>query len=226
MREVVGDHSVNEVLTVGREKIQVDAKEPAPAALRPVRDRPRGAPDRAAGREPARPGQAGVQRGQPGDPGEGTADQRGVGRLQPDRARTRAARPSGWCAPPRATRSSASTTPAATSRASSTSTTSTARRPDVTRKRLYLETLNEVLPKTGRKLIIDSSMKGLLPLLNLDPGRSRRPSSEAPPPRRRRRPRPAHALVVGLHDRRDRAGHHHPVRRAGRRSRTPIPAST
>jgi membrane protease subunit HflK len=39
----------------------------------------------------------------------------------------------------------------------------------VTRKRLYLETLNEVLPKTGRKLIIDSSMKGLLPLLNLDP---------------------------------------------------------
>jgi regulator of protease activity HflC (stomatin/prohibitin superfamily) len=24
-------------------------------------------------------------------------------------------------------------------------------------------------PKTGRKLIIDSSMKGLLPLLNLDP---------------------------------------------------------
>ena len=41
--------------------------------------------------------------------------------------------------------------------------------PDVTRKRLYLETLNEILPKTGRKLIIDSSMKGLLPLLNLDP---------------------------------------------------------
>jgi membrane protease subunit HflK len=41
--------------------------------------------------------------------------------------------------------------------------------PDVTRRRLYLETLGEVLPKTGRKLIIDSSMKGLLPLLNLDP---------------------------------------------------------
>ena len=41
--------------------------------------------------------------------------------------------------------------------------------PEVTRKRLYLETLNEVLPKIGRKLIIDSTMKGLLPLLNLDP---------------------------------------------------------
>jgi hypothetical protein len=34
--------------------------------------------------------------------------------------------------------------------------------------RLYLETLNEVLPKTGRKLIIDASMKGIVPLLNLD----------------------------------------------------------
>ena len=40
--------------------------------------------------------------------------------------------------------------------------------PEVTRRRLYLETLAEVLPKTGRKLIVDSSMKGLLPLLNLD----------------------------------------------------------
>ena len=44
--------------------------------------------------------------------------------------------------------------------------------PDVTRKRLYLETLNEVLPKTGRKLIVDSSMKGILPLLNLDPAKT------------------------------------------------------
>ena len=36
MREVVGDHSVNEVLTVGREAIQVDAKDAAAAALRPA----------------------------------------------------------------------------------------------------------------------------------------------------------------------------------------------
>jgi len=40
--------------------------------------------------------------------------------------------------------------------------------PEVTRRRLYLETLADILPKTGRKLIVDSSMKGLLPLLNLD----------------------------------------------------------
>ena len=43
--------------------------------------------------------------------------------------------------------------------------------PDVTRKRLYLETLNEVLPKTGRNLLVDSSMKGLLPLLNMEPAK-------------------------------------------------------
>ncbi len=39
---------------------------------------------------------------------------------------------------------------------------------DVTRRRLYLETLNEVLPRVGRKYIIDSEQKGLLQLLSLE----------------------------------------------------------
>lgn len=39
---------------------------------------------------------------------------------------------------------------------------------DVTRRRLYLETLDEVLPKLGRKYILDSEQKGLLQLLHLD----------------------------------------------------------
>ena len=38
---------------------------------------------------------------------------------------------------------------------------------DVTRKRLYLETMNIVIPKAGTKYIIDPSQKGILPLLNL-----------------------------------------------------------
>jgi len=42
-----------------------------------------------------------------------------------------------------------------------------AKAPAVTRKRLYLETLNEVLPKLTKKIIIDQSQKGVLPLLNL-----------------------------------------------------------
>ncbi|MFH1593696.1 MAG: FtsH protease activity modulator HflK [Candidatus Omnitrophota bacterium] len=38
---------------------------------------------------------------------------------------------------------------------------------DVTRKRLYLEAMNDILPKVGRKFIVDSDQKGILPLLNL-----------------------------------------------------------
>jgi membrane protease subunit HflK len=39
---------------------------------------------------------------------------------------------------------------------------------DVTRRRLYLETLNEVLPEIGRKYIVDSDQQGLVPLLRLE----------------------------------------------------------
>lgn len=42
--------------------------------------------------------------------------------------------------------------------------------PDVTRKRLYLETMQEVLSQVDHKIIIDDSIQGLLPLLNLDQG--------------------------------------------------------
>jgi membrane protease subunit HflK len=38
---------------------------------------------------------------------------------------------------------------------------------DVTRRRLYLETMNDVYPKLGDKYIVDSDQKNLLPLLNL-----------------------------------------------------------
>jgi membrane protease subunit HflK len=46
------------------------------------------------------------------------------------------------------------------------------RAPAVTRRRLYLETLSQVLPKTGRKIILDEKAKGILPLLNL-PGEAK-----------------------------------------------------
>ena len=38
---------------------------------------------------------------------------------------------------------------------------------DVTKRRLYLEAISEVLPKIGDKFIVDSDQKNLLPLLNL-----------------------------------------------------------
>ena len=41
------------------------------------------------------------------------------------------------------------------------------RAPLVTRKRLYLEAINEILPKMNKKIIFDEKMKNLVPLLNL-----------------------------------------------------------
>ena len=38
---------------------------------------------------------------------------------------------------------------------------------DVTRRRIYLESLSEIFPKLGSKYIVDAQQKNLLPLLNL-----------------------------------------------------------
>jgi len=40
--------------------------------------------------------------------------------------------------------------------------------PDVTRKRMYLETMTDLLPKMGKTLVLDETARGVLPLLNLD----------------------------------------------------------
>jgi membrane protease subunit HflK len=45
--------------------------------------------------------------------------------------------------------------------------------PEVTRKRMYLETLNQVLPALGDKFIVDDDLRGILPLLNLQNPTSR-----------------------------------------------------
>ena len=43
-----------------------------------------------------------------------------------------------------------------------------AKAPDVTRTRIYLETMAEVLPNVKNKVLVDSDMKSILPLLNLN----------------------------------------------------------
>jgi len=40
--------------------------------------------------------------------------------------------------------------------------------PEVTRRRIYVETLQEVLPGIKRKIIVDESTRSVLPFLNLD----------------------------------------------------------
>jgi membrane protease subunit HflK len=44
--------------------------------------------------------------------------------------------------------------------------------PAVTRKRIYLETMATLIPKAGRKLILDEKARGILPLLQLEGPRS------------------------------------------------------
>ena len=41
------------------------------------------------------------------------------------------------------------------------------RSPEVTRRRIYLETLQEIYPKMQRKVVLDDGLEGILPLLNL-----------------------------------------------------------
>jgi len=43
--------------------------------------------------------------------------------------------------------------------------------PDVTRRRLYLEAMGRLLPRMGRKVILDEQARGVLPLLQLGPTR-------------------------------------------------------
>jgi membrane protease subunit HflK len=40
--------------------------------------------------------------------------------------------------------------------------------PEVTRTRIYLETMSKILPQAGRKVILDEELEGVLPLMNLD----------------------------------------------------------
>ena len=47
--------------------------------------------------------------------------------------------------------------------------------PEVTRRRIYLETLQDVLPSIHSKVIVDEQTRGILPLLNLDTKKEARP---------------------------------------------------
>jgi membrane protease subunit HflK len=168
MRQVVGDHSVNEVLTVGREKIQVDAKD----LLQQLCDRYE------TGLEVL---QIVLQDVNPPDPVKPAFNEVNQAIQEKERLINEA-----WAdynqTVPNARGEAERAVRAAEGYALERVNNARGdvarfvniydeyrKAPDVTRKRLYLETLNEVLPKTGRKLIIDGSMKGLLPLLNLDP---------------------------------------------------------
>jgi membrane protease subunit HflK len=170
MRQVVGDHSVNEVLTVGREKIQIDGKE----LLQGLCDRYE------TGLEVL---QIVLQDVNPPDLVKPAFNEVNQAIQEKERLINEA-----WAdynqTVPNARGEAERVVRAAEGYALERVNNARGdvarfvniydeyrKAPDVTRKRLYLETLNEVLPKTGRKLIVDSTMKGILPLLNLDPAK-------------------------------------------------------
>ena len=47
--------------------------------------------------------------------------------------------------------------------------------PEVTRRRIYIETMQDVLPRLNSKIIVDQQMQGILPLLNLDAQKGEKP---------------------------------------------------
>jgi len=40
--------------------------------------------------------------------------------------------------------------------------------PEVTRRRIYLETMNAILPQVSNKVIVDADLRSVLPLLNIE----------------------------------------------------------
>ena len=55
-----------------------------------------------------------------------------------------------------------------------------AKAPEVTKKRIYLETMERILPKIGNKIIVEEKGSNVLPLLNLDRQNNRPQTSSQP----------------------------------------------
>ena len=166
MRQVVGDHSVDEVLTIGREAVAQEAKD----ALQKLCERYGIGVDVQ---------QLVLQDVNPPDPVKPAFNEVNQAIQEKERAINEA-----WAdynkAVPRAKGEAEQAVRAAEgySLERVNSAEGDAKRftslveeykkaPNVTRKRMYLETMAKVFPKLGRKLVIDEQAKGILPLLPL-----------------------------------------------------------
>jgi modulator of FtsH protease HflK len=166
MRGVVGDHSVNEVLTVGREQIQVDAK----ALLQKLCD------DYETGIDVQ---QIVLQDVNPPDPVKPSFNEVNQAIQEKERLINEAYAEYNQTVP-RARGEAEQAIRAAEGYALQRVNNASGdvsrfvqvyeeykKAPEVTRRRLYLETLNDVLPKAGRRIIVDEKNRGLIPLLDL-----------------------------------------------------------
>jgi membrane protease subunit HflK len=172
MRSVVGDHSVNEVLTTGRQKVATQAKE----VLQALADRYDAGVDIQ---------QVVLQDVNPPDPVKPSFNEVNQAIQEKERAINEAqaelnkAIPRARGEAEQAIRAAEGYAIERVNRAKGEAGRFSSvyeeykRNPDVTRRRLYLETLAEVLPRAGQKVVIDEKAKGMTPILRMESGPER-----------------------------------------------------
>ena len=171
MREVVGDRTVTEVLTVGRQEIEVNAQ----IRLQELCDQYETG---------IRVGQDVLQDVNPPDPVKPSWDEVNQAQQQRDRMINEALADYSSVIP-RASGEAQQTILQAEGYALDRVNRSKGdaarfkalydeywRAPNVTRRRMYLETMTRMLPQAGTKVILDEQAQGVLPLLSIGGGRS------------------------------------------------------
>lgn len=167
MRAVVGDHSVNEVLTTGRQKVATEAKQ----LLQELADRYETGVDIQ---------QVVLQDVNPPDPVKPSFNEVNEAIQEKERAINEAYAELNR-AVPRARGEAQETLQAAegyaidrVNRAKGEAErfarihAEYGKAPDVTRRRMYIETVGQVLQRAGQKVIADGSQKGITPMLRMD----------------------------------------------------------
>ncbi len=167
MRAVVGDHSIDELITGGREDIENDAKEllielnrkyDTGIAIQQLKLQDANAP------EPVRPALREVEE----------AKQERERAINDAWAEYNKVIPKAKGSAQQAVQAAEGYAIERTNRASGDAERfrdlyeEYRKNPEVTRTRLYLEALGEILPKAKRKILVDSHTKNLVPLLNLE----------------------------------------------------------
>lgn len=167
MREIVGDRTVDEVITVGRQEIQVEATKRLQAAtiaytmgLRIVQVQLKDV-------NPPRPVQSSFNAVNQAQQDKETAINNANGEYNKEvpRARGEADRNISAANGYATKRINEAEGDVASFEALLVQYTAA---PEITRRRLYLETMSEILPKLGKTIILDKDAKGILPLLNLN----------------------------------------------------------
>jgi modulator of FtsH protease HflK len=171
VRSVVGDHSVNEVLTTGRQKVATEAK----GVLQLLADRYDAGIDVQ---------QLVLQDVNPPDPVKPSFNEVNQAIQEKERALNEAqaelnkAIPRARGEAEQAIRAAEGYAIERVNRARGEAERFASvyeeykRNPEIMRRRLYLETLAEVLPRAGQKVILDEKAKGMTPILRMDPGSS------------------------------------------------------